>query len=91
MSIGVWKGQGNSIPHPNNHSGDEDGDDADEQDVFNHANTIREIKGQGNSQWARQDSNLQPIDYEPTALTVELQALREKTIPLTSKLNPEDP
>ena len=24
--------------------------------------------------WAREDSNLQPIDYEPTALTVELRA-----------------
>jgi hypothetical protein len=26
------------------------------------------------SWWARQDSNLQPIGYEPTALTIELQA-----------------
>ena len=24
--------------------------------------------------WARQDSNLRPIGYEPTALTAELQA-----------------
>ena len=26
--------------------------------------------------WARQDSNLQPVDYEPNALTVELRALQ---------------
>jgi hypothetical protein len=25
--------------------------------------------------WARQDSNLEPIDYEPIALTIELRAL----------------
>lgn len=28
--------------------------------------------------WARQDSNLQPIGYEPTALTIELQAPRKR-------------
>lgn len=28
--------------------------------------------------WARQDSNLQPLDYESTALTIELRAHGEK-------------
>jgi hypothetical protein len=28
----------------------------------------------GNSWWARQDSNLGPMDYESTALTTELRA-----------------
>ena len=27
--------------------------------------------------WARQDSNLEPDGYEPSALTIELQALRQ--------------
>ena len=72
--LGKLKGQVNLFPHPNDHSGDEEGEDAYQQDVFNHANSIRDWKGQGNKKWARQDSNLQPIDYEPTALTVELQA-----------------
>lgn len=31
------------------------------------------------SWWARQDSNLQPIGYEPTALTIELQARPRQT------------
>ena len=26
--------------------------------------------------WAWEDSNLQPVDYEPNALTIELQARR---------------
>ena len=32
------------------------------------------------SWWARQDSNLGPIDYEPTALTAELRALPFYTV-----------
>lgn len=26
--------------------------------------------------WGRQESNLQPVDYEPNALTIELRPLR---------------
>lgn len=53
------KGQVNSIPHPDNDSGDEDGEDADEQDVFNHANSIREIRGQDKNK-------VGPVGLEPT-------------------------
>jgi hypothetical protein len=30
----------------------------------------------GGEWWAWEDSNLQPVDYEPNALTIELQARR---------------
>jgi hypothetical protein len=34
--------------------------------------------GRNRVEWARQDSNLGPTDYESAALTAELRALRPK-------------
>lgn len=39
--------------------------------------------------WAWEDSNLQPIDYEPTALTIELQALVEILLRFAAVLLPQ--
>ena len=34
------------------------------------------LRVDGGEWWAWEDSNLQPVDYEPNALTIELQARR---------------
>jgi hypothetical protein len=39
---------------------------------------LKEIKRQGGDWWARQDSNLEPDGYEPSALTIELRAPRRR-------------
>src|SRR6185503_15765095 len=41
------------------------------------------------SEWARQDSNLGPTDYEPAALTAELRALKQIPHPKSQAPNPK--
>jgi hypothetical protein len=38
--------------------------------------SVKKQRGTERKWWAWEDSNLQPVDYEPNALTIELQARR---------------
>ena len=42
------------------------------------ARTPNAVAGRGAGEWARQDSNLGPTDYESAALTAELRARQHK-------------